>query len=326
MRSLFAAEERKNKLSRLGDPLESLGRHVDFAALAASVDRALPRPHRYFGGRPPYPTELMIRLLVIQQLFNLSDAQLEFQVLDRASFQRFLGIRDSGKVPDRNTVWAFRERLVQAGLGASLFDEVNRQLQAEGYLARCGQIIDATLVPVPTQRNGRTENAQIKQGETPEDWSAKKRAHKDVDARWTEKHGKQTFGYKLIRTVHVSPANEGDQTHLLKVLDRNNTSRDLYADRGYTTLEVLKACGWRQHIQRRTKPKQALSKTQTGRNRRISRVRARGEHPFAGLRALGGKFLRCVGLLRANLQLHLKVLTYNLKRLCWLKNNGVAVF
>ncbi len=226
MKRLFAAEERESKLSRLGDPLESLGRHVDFAALAASVDRALPRPHRYFGGRPPYPTGLMIRLLLIQQLFNLSDAQLEFQVLDRTSFQRFLGIRDSGKVPDRNTVWAFRERLVQAGLDASLFDEVNRQLQAGGYLARCGQIIDATLVPVPTQRNGRTENAQIKQGKTPEGWSARKRAHKDVDARWTGKHGKQTFGYKLsvstdcryklIRTVHVSPANEGDQTHLLK--------------------------------------------------------------------------------------------------------------
>lgn len=151
MKSLFAAEERESKLSKLGDPLESLGRHVDFAALAASVDRALPRPLRHFGGRPPYPTELMIRLLVIQQLFNLSDAQLEFQVLDRTSFQRFIGIRDSGKVPDRNTVWAFRERLIQAGLGAGLFDEVNRQLQAEGYLARCGQIIDATLVPVPTQ-------------------------------------------------------------------------------------------------------------------------------------------------------------------------------
>lgn len=102
MKSLFAAEERESKLSKLGDPLESLGRHVDFAALAASVDRALPRPHRYFGGQPLYPTELMIRLLVIRQLFNLSDTQLEFQVLDRASFQRFLGIRDGGKVPDRN--------------------------------------------------------------------------------------------------------------------------------------------------------------------------------------------------------------------------------
>ena len=69
------------------------------------------------------------------------------------------------------------------GLGASLFDEVNRQLQAEGYLVRCGQIIDATLVPVPIQNNGRTANAHIKQGKTLEDWSAKTLTHKDVDAR-----------------------------------------------------------------------------------------------------------------------------------------------
>lgn len=336
MPSLFAAEEREAKLSKLGDPLQDLNRHVDFAALAAAVDRALPRPHRYFGGRPPYPTELMVRLLVIQQLFNLSDEQLEYQVLDRSSFQRFLGIRDSGKVPDRNTVWSFRERLVQAGLGATLFDEVNRQLQAQGYLARCGQIIDATLVPVPIQRNGRHENAQIKQGETPADWSAKKIAHKDVDARWTEKHGKQTFGYKLsastdcryklIRKVHISPANEGDQTHLEKVVDPANTSRDLYADRGYTELDSLEQAGWRQHIQRRAKPKRALSPTQAGRNRRIATTRARGEHPFAGLRQLGGKFLRCIGLERATLQLQLKAATYNLKRLCWLKEAGVGAF
>ncbi|MFC3626304.1 transposase [Vogesella amnigena] len=131
MKSLFAAEERESKRSKLGDPLESRGRHVDFAALVASVDRALPRQRRYFAGRPPYPTELMIH-----PLFNLSDAQSEFPVLDRASFQRFIGIRDSGKLPDRNTVWAFRERLVLAGHGASLFDEVNRQLQVGGYLAR----------------------------------------------------------------------------------------------------------------------------------------------------------------------------------------------
>ncbi|SMC30011.1 Transposase domain [Andreprevotia lacus DSM 23236] len=136
MHSLFAAEEREAKLSRLGDPLESLSQHVDFAALAGALDRALPRPHRYFGGRPAYPTELIVRLLVIQQLFNLSDEQLEYQALDRSSFQRFLGLKTSGKVPDRNTVWTFREKLVQAGLGASLFEEVNRQLQTHGYLAR----------------------------------------------------------------------------------------------------------------------------------------------------------------------------------------------
>lgn len=336
MRKLFAAEEREAKLSKPGDPLESLNRHVDFAALAAAVDHSLPRPPRCFGGRPPFPTELMVRLLVIQQLFNLSDGQLEYQVLDRTSFQRFLGLRDGGKVPDRNTVWTFRERLVTAGLGATVFEEVNRQLQAEGYLARCGQIIDATLVPVPLQRNGREENALIKQGGTPSDWSNKKAAHKDVDARWTEKHGRQLFGYKLsastdrryklIRRVHVSPANEGDQMHLLKVLDPFNTRREVYADRGYTELESLKQAGWRQRIQRRAKPRQALSPTQAGRNRRIARIRARGEHPFAGLRQLGGKLPRCIGLPRATLQLQLKAAIYNLKRLAWLKEAGGMAF
>lgn len=96
--------------------------------------------------------------------------------------------------------------------------------------------------------------------------------------------------YKLIRSVHLSPANEGDQIHRLKVLDRNNASHALYADRGYTALEVRNECGWGQHIQRRAKPNQALSETQAGRNRRIVRIRARGEHPFACLRAMGGTF------------------------------------
>lgn len=113
--------------------------------------------------------------------------------------------------------------------------------------------------------------------------------------------------------MHVSPANEGDQTHLTRVLDRLNSSRDVYADRGYTELDSLKQVGWRQYIQRRAKPKQVLSQTQAGLNRPIARIRARGEHPFAGLRQLGGKYLHSIGLGRATLLLHLKAATYNLK-------------
>jgi hypothetical protein len=71
--------------------------HVDFAALAAEVDLAAPRPSRERGGRPPFPTELMVRVLLIQQLFNLSDEQMEFQLLDRLSFQRFVGLRASSQ-------------------------------------------------------------------------------------------------------------------------------------------------------------------------------------------------------------------------------------
>ncbi len=155
--SLFAEEERGNRRVKMGDPLLGLSEHVDFVALAASVDTASPRPSRAKGGRPPYPTVLMIKILVLQQLYNLADDALEYQLLDRRSFLQFLGLTDSSTIPDAKTIWLFRDRLAQAGLGTQLFDEVQQQLLAQGYQARCGQIIDASLVQAPVQRNKREE-------------------------------------------------------------------------------------------------------------------------------------------------------------------------
>ena len=88
--SLFAEQERETKLDKIGDALSKLGRHVDFVALAGEIDEAAPRPGRERGGRAPFPTELMVRVRVVQQLYNLSDEQMEFRHLDRLSFQRFL--------------------------------------------------------------------------------------------------------------------------------------------------------------------------------------------------------------------------------------------
>ena len=93
--SLFAAEEREQKLDRKGDLLSTLDKHVSFSALAAEIDRIAPRPTSKQGGRPPYPTETMVRALVLQHLYNLSDEALEYQLLDRLSFQRFCGLRHS---------------------------------------------------------------------------------------------------------------------------------------------------------------------------------------------------------------------------------------
>src|SRR4051812_28371595 len=103
--SLFADQEREAKRNKLGDTLQMMKQHVNFAALAAEVNLAA----------PPFPTELMVRVLLIQQLFNLSDEQVEFQLLDRLSFQRFVGLRASSQIPDRTTIWTFKERLIQAG-------------------------------------------------------------------------------------------------------------------------------------------------------------------------------------------------------------------
>ncbi len=109
--SLFAAKEREAKLDRLGDVLQVMERHVDFAVLAAEIDRAAPRPLPAQGGRPPFPTLVVVKVLFLQQLYNLRDDRLEFQLLDRLSFQRFVGLCRSSQIPDRTPFWTFRERL-----------------------------------------------------------------------------------------------------------------------------------------------------------------------------------------------------------------------
>jgi IS5 family transposase len=140
----------------------------------------------------------MFRMLILQSLYNLSDDQVEYQVRDRFSFTRFLKLGIEDRIPDGTTLWLLREKLAKAGLIEKLFEQFGRHLEAKGYIARGGQIADATIVPVPKQRNTREENEAVKAGQTPEEWEQKpaKNRQKDKDARWTKKHGKSFFGYK----------------------------------------------------------------------------------------------------------------------------------
>ena len=112
----------------------------------------------------------------------------------------------------------YREQLAQSGVIEALFEDFDGHLEKQGYLAMGGQIIDASIVAVPKQRNNRDENEKIKEGETPEGWDSKpaKRSQKDTDARWTKKHGKSHYGYKnhvnidrrhkLVRRYQVTDA------------------------------------------------------------------------------------------------------------------------
>ena len=137
---------------------------------------------------------------------------------DRLSFTRFLRLGIEDRIPDGTTLWLFREKLAKAGLMEKLFDRFDRHLGAKGYIARGGQIIDASIVAVPTQRNTRDENKAIKGGRTPAGWEEKpaKNRQKDKDARWTKKHGQSFYGYKnhvnadarykLLRRYTVSDA------------------------------------------------------------------------------------------------------------------------
>jgi IS5 family transposase len=161
---------------------------------------------------------------VIQGANTLSDERTEFLINDRLSFMRFLGLGLSDQVPDARTIWLFGEKLTKTQAIKPLFDRFDAALRAAGYIAMGGQIVDASLIAAPKQRNTEDEKAAIKDGRIPEDWKAKpaKLAHKDRDARWTVKFSKAkeradgskptvdiaipTFGYK---TMSRSTANTG---------------------------------------------------------------------------------------------------------------------
>ena len=187
--SFFDISERHALLERLGDPLPKIDNVVDWELFRPTLKRIRPKKDPRKGGRPPFDEVLMFKVLLLQQLYNLSDDQTEFQIRDRYSFSRFLGLEPEGRVPDSKTIWLYRERLMKRGLLDQLFSGLLRQIEDAGYLARRGQIVDAAMVEAPRQRNPRVENDQIKKGEVPEEWGDNKRRQKDTQARWTRKAG-----------------------------------------------------------------------------------------------------------------------------------------
>lgn len=332
---LFVQDQRQTKLGSFIANLAAMEELINFSAIAAQVDEACPRADRSKGGRPPYPTEVMVRLLFIQALYNLSDEDCEYQVLDRMSFQHFCRLDGALHIPDARTLWSFKQRLATVGLGGQdIFDAVSQQLQAHGYIPRGGQIVDASIVQAPITQTRSEEREALNEGQAPEGWSAKRLMHTDRDARWTKKHGKSFYGYKLhanadaryklIRRVKVTAANVDDGQTLKDVLDTSNTRGRLLAHRGYdaqVNREMLQAAQIQDGIARRAKPRQGKRQRLDARNKAINRIRARGEHVFAGLEQLGGKCVRALTLARNELALLIKCAAYNAKRLVWLVGN-----
>jgi len=323
----FDHQERLELLERLGDPLPKLERSVDWEAFRPLLESLYKQSDPRNGGRPPCDAVLMFKVLVLQDFYKLADDQTEFQIRDRYSFCRFLGLTPEGRVPDAKTIWLFRERVKQAQLIERLFEAVLVQIEAAGLMARKGQIVDAALVPVPRQRNSRDENARIKKGEEPEDWPRNKRRQKDVQARWTKKHGKSHFGYKnhisvdrqhkVIRKYAVSSAEVHDSQVFEALLDEHNSSADVWADSAYRSAEReadLKQAGYRSHVHRKGARGRQLNARAQEANRKRSTIRARVEHVFA---QQANRLVRTIGLERAAVKIGMMNLVYNLRRLAW---------
>lgn len=330
----FDLTHRYDALTAKGDPLEHLAQQIPWAGFGKMLEKSLRRSKRTKGGRPPFDAILMFKILVLQALYNLSDDQTEYQIRDRLSFMRFLGLDLAQRIPDAKTIWLFRETLAQAGVVEALFKQFDAYLADQGLQPRGGQLIDASLVPVPKQRNTREENAAIKAGQSPTEWEADpaKRRQKDIDARWTVKHGDNHYGYKnhvnvdkqhkLIRRYTVTNAAVHDSQALEAVLQPESAGRGVWADSAYRSQEteaLLKRQHLRSHIQEKGYRDKPLTSQQKARNRRRARTRVRVEHVFGHqVTAMGGKLIRTIGVIRARAKIGLKNLVYNFQRVLFL--------
>ena len=156
--SFFDEADRLAKLSKLKDPLEALLQHIDFQIFRPQLAEVFYKEKKSAAGRKAYDVVLMFKILILQRLYNLSDEQAEFQINDRHSFQRFLGLHLGCTVPDFSTVWLFREALTVAEAIKPLFDTYGAILEKQGVITKAGTIVDASFVEVPRQRNTREEN------------------------------------------------------------------------------------------------------------------------------------------------------------------------
>jgi transposase len=132
------------KLTKLGDPLHKLSNYINWDIFKAPLDKAFSNEAKDMskGGRPPFNKLILFKALLIQSLYNLSDDQLEYQITDRASFKRFLGLKKSDKVPDSKTFWFFREQLIEKDVIMDLFKTFNETLDAAGVFANEGKMVD----------------------------------------------------------------------------------------------------------------------------------------------------------------------------------------
>jgi IS5 family transposase len=327
----FDESKRLATLSKLGDRLEWLNKVMDWSIFEETLERVRPdKTKRGVGGRPPFSNGLLFRVIILQALYNISDDQTEYLLNCRLDFMRFLGLWLGDKVPDSKTIWLFRELLTTSGVYDELFELFNAKLLKIGVITREGSIEDATFVDVPKQRNKKEENEAIKAHETPEGWEEEphKLAQKDLDARWAKKGAETHFGYKnhvkidkiskIITKWRVTAANVNDIEMMLALLDEYD--RKLWADSGYTKasyIELLKKYypDLVLHINEKGEKNRPLTEEQKASNREKSRVRARIEHVFGHMHtSMGGLTLRCVGIARAESNIVLRNLAYNMSR------------
>jgi len=280
-------------------------------------------------GRPAYPALPMFRLLLLQRWYNLSDPGLEEAVKDRISFIRFSGFSLTSTLPDHSTICRFRNNLLELNLYDTLFEEINCQIATKGLLVREGAIVDAAIIE--SSRRPRKVIEVVPEDRKEEETEAPHTSYSDdTDATWIRKGRRPYYGYKAHISVdakesfilggHITPAHIADTTEFAQLLKEANITKGAFvlADKGYTseknrnTLKERTCIDGIMYKASRGKP---LTPGERWVNRLISSLRYRVEQCIGTLKR-GYHFfrMRYKGLRKAQMELHLTAMAYNLKK------------
>ena len=250
---------------------------------------ALIQPYYYKGerGNKPYELELMLRLFILQNLYNRSDEGTVAEVIDSRTFSEFCGVDSSNQVPDGETLGRFRNLLVKHGLQEQLFAQVLGMLMERGLILKKGTIVDSTIISAPSS----TKN---------------KEKQRDPDAHQTKKGNTWHFGYKahigvdrdsgLVHTVKATSANVHDVSMTAELM--HGEEETLNGDSGYLGAEkrkdaiVRNKSGKKIRYEINRRPSQINKLSKSGQYRAKKRehakssVRSKVEHVFGVVKGL----------------------------------------
>jgi IS5 family transposase len=327
----FDAEFAMDKLNSKRNILDRISGVVDFELFRPILEEAvLNRDKKSKAGAKSYDPVMIFKILILQRIYNISDEDTEYQIIDRLSFKKFLGLASGDKVPDQNTIWAFREKLVVKDTVSDLFNEFFSVIEEQGMIINEGKMIDATFVETPRQRNTREENDKIKSGEGEGLWSDQpnKKRHKDIDARWTKKNTDTFYGYKnhvkvdtkskFIVNYVVTDASVHDSQVLEDLLEESDRGQHLHADSAYSgedMEQIIAKYDMINKVHEKGSRNHPLDAEQKENNRTKSTIRVRVEHVFGFMeQSMKGIFVRSIGLDRSFTASGLYNLGYNICR------------
>ncbi len=321
-------KEKYKKIQGLGDRLELMKQQIDWKPFIKIVESAFDDNDKT-GGRPHTNELVIVRCMLLQSWYGLSDPELEFQCNDRISFQNFIGF--DSKVPDFSTIWRARDRLKEREKDHLIWNELQRQLNKRGYTVKKGVIQDASFIEADLGRKRYQKEKKAKNNGEKIEYSDKQKSHIDRDGSFSVKHGQVYYGYKnhmkvdidhhLIRDYDVSTASlhDGD----IDLISDGDIAA--FRDKGYFGKQ-LKAKNVEDKTMKRATRARKLNGGEQLRNKAISRIRCQGERPYSVMkRTFHGDRTNVKTLERVLMKELFKCFAYNLYQLVTLQRKEIML-